>query len=119
VNRAHQRLGHLLGQSLLKLRAARVVIEEPSDAPQAHQRALGHVADVRLAEEGEQMMRAYGIERQARHHDHLSLALPVSHGDDIRFFQRRPSEELQKQLGHPLGRMPKLGIARRVQMQRL
>jgi hypothetical protein len=118
ARRAHEGFGDLLGQPLLELRTARVMFEESPHASETEQRAIGHVADVGLPEEGQQMMRAHGVKRHIRHHDHLPLAPLSRERHDLRLLLAiGVAEEVHIPLGHPLGRVPQFRIARRIQTQ--
>jgi hypothetical protein len=67
----HQGVGHLAGQALLHLQAAGEDIDHAGDLAQAHHLAVGQVADVGVAEEGQHVVLAQRVELDVADDHHL------------------------------------------------
>ncbi len=81
------------GEALLHLQAAGEDIDEAGDFAEADDLAVGHVGDVRLAEEGKQVMLAHGEELDVLDDDHLVVVdVEESFVEDVGDVHRRSRE---------------------------
>lgn len=67
----HQEVGDLVGESLLELELLREMLDDLGNLAHADHAAVGNIADVRFAKEGQNMMLAERMEQNIFHDDHL------------------------------------------------
>ena len=70
-----ERVGDLGRQPLLHLQPAGEHVDDPRDLAETEDAAVGEIRDVRLAEEGQQVVLAEAVDLDVPHHDHLRVRL--------------------------------------------
>lgn len=102
-----ERVGDLLGEALLQLRARRQRLDDPRKATKADYSCRRHVGEVRGADEGQQMVLADGAELDVAQ-EHELAALALGKLDRVAEVVERvlveAGEEVRVGLRHPLRR---------------
>jgi hypothetical protein len=111
-------VGDLAGEPLLKLRAARVVIDEARRAADPHDAPGGNVRDVGATEERREMVDAQRMEREpADSDDFAGIAGMLEGGELGRFGRGEARERLGVVVGDALRSADQLGLGRGIEPQ--
>ena len=102
----------MAGQSLLHLGAASEDIDSTGDLADADDTPFGHVTDVGLAVEGQEVMLAKAVERDVLEDNHLFVGFLKPGCENRKGVLEQPREQLGVHLGDALRRVQQTFTAR-------
>jgi hypothetical protein len=109
-------IGDLAGEPFLKLRSARVVVEQAGRAADSHDATRGNVRDVGATEERREVVDAQRVEGEPAHRDHFArIARMLEGGEFGRLGRGEAREGLGIELGDPFRSANQLGLGRGIE----
>jgi hypothetical protein len=105
----------LLGQALLDLRAVGEMLHHPGQLGQSEDAVAGQVADVRDADERQQVVLAHRPDRDVPGENQFVVPLVIGERGQV---ERARGEQFGVRVDHPAGRVPD-AVVRQVQAERL